>query len=118
MLDVSWYDNINIFQDLKDNPYIKNLEILVFLLDEKLLIELFYEIHFLIPMKEMVESFENCAILYWKNLKRNMATSFIKNQQHDAWTASKNPKKEKVRYIHIKKYHPGNTALVLNIMYI
>ena len=95
MLDVSWYDYINIFQDLKDNPYIKNLEILIFLLDEKLLIELFYEIHFLIPMKEMVESFENCAILYWKNLKRNMATSLIKNQQHDAWTASKKPPKRR-----------------------
>ena len=62
-------DNIN-------DSYIKNLEILIFLFDKKLLIELFDEIHLLIPMKEMIKRFENSAILYWKNLKWNIATSF------------------------------------------
>jgi hypothetical protein len=27
-------------------------------------------------MKEMIKRFENSAILYWKNLKRNTATTF------------------------------------------
>jgi len=67
--EIQLEDNIN-------DPYIKNLEILIFLLDKKLLIELFNEIHLLIPMKEMIKRFENSAILYWKNLKRNTATTF------------------------------------------
>jgi hypothetical protein len=67
--EIQLEDNIN-------DPYIKNLEILIFLLDKKLLIELFNEIHLLIPMKEMIERFENSAILYRKNLKRNTATTF------------------------------------------
>jgi hypothetical protein len=65
-----------IFEDNNSDPYIKNLEIFIFLLDKKLLIELFNEIHLLIPMKEMIERFENSAILYRKNLKRNTATTF------------------------------------------
>ena len=59
---------MNILQQNNIDSYIKNLEILIFLLDEKLFIELFDEIHLLIPMEEMVESFENSTILYWKNL--------------------------------------------------
>jgi hypothetical protein len=55
--EIQLEDNIN-------DPYIKNLEILIFLLDKKLLIELFNEIHLLIPMKEMIKRFENSAILY------------------------------------------------------
>lgn len=69
----------SLFQDKEKDSYVKNLEILVFLLDKKLFIELFNEIHLLIPMKQMVERFENSTILYWKNLKRNMATSFGEN---------------------------------------
>ena len=67
--EIQLEDNIN-------DPYIKNLEVLILLLDKKLLIELFNEIHLLIPMKEMIKRFENSAILYWKNLKRNTATTF------------------------------------------
>ena len=44
--------------------HIKNLEILIFLLDKKLFIKLLNEVHLLIPMKQMMEIFENCAIFY------------------------------------------------------
>lgn len=43
--------------------HIENLKILIFLLDKKLLIELFDEIHLFVPMEEMIERFENSPIL-------------------------------------------------------
>lgn len=52
----------------KKDPYIKNLKIFVLLLDKKLFIELFNEIHLLISMKEMVESFQNSSIFNGENL--------------------------------------------------
>lgn len=70
----------------ENDTYIKNLEILIFLLDKKLFIELFNEIHLLIPMKEMVEWFQNSTIFNREDFKWNMTTCFSKDQQHDART--------------------------------
>lgn len=56
--------------------YIQNLEIFIFLLDEKLLVELFNEVHLFTPINEMLEWFQNRTILNGKYFQRNMASTF------------------------------------------
>lgn len=63
----------------KNEAHIKNLKVLIFLLDQKLFIKLLYEVHLLIPMKQMVEYFQNCAILNGYNLEGNVTTGSIEN---------------------------------------
>lgn len=47
--------------------YIKDLEVLIFLLDKKLFIELLNKIHLAIPMNKMVEWLQNSTIFYWED---------------------------------------------------
>lgn len=61
-------------------PYISNLEVFIFLFDQKLFIELFNKIQLFIPMEQMIEFLENCAVFNRKNLKGNMTQLPLKNQ--------------------------------------
>jgi hypothetical protein len=50
------------------DTYIKDLKVLSFLLDQKLFVELFNEIHFLIPMEKVAKGLQHHAILNRENL--------------------------------------------------
>lgn len=60
--------------------YIKNLKILIFLLDKKLFIELLNEVHLFITMDKVIEWFQNSTIFNRKYFKWYMAGTFGKYQ--------------------------------------
>jgi hypothetical protein len=56
------------------------LEVLSFLLDQKLFIELLNKIYLLVTMEEVAEGLQDCTIINGKNLQRNRAACSCINQ--------------------------------------
>lgn len=62
-----------------NETHIKNLQILIFLLDKQFLVELFNKVNFFVSMKKMIKSFQDGTIFNGQNLQGHMTLRSVKD---------------------------------------